>query len=62
MKSGTVASQITSEAWRTAVIFQEASMGEHRMAAVAYLPVMLFSTNDQFRGGKVADAYTQGLF
>ena len=35
MKSGTVANQITLEACRIAVIFQEATMMEHRMTAVA---------------------------
>ena len=49
MKSGTVANQITLEAWRIAVIFQEATMVEHRMAAVAYLPVVLLSANGRFR-------------
>ena len=32
MKSVTVANQITLEAWRLAVIFQEATMVEHRTA------------------------------
>ena len=53
MKSGTVANQITLEAWRIAVIFQEATMMEHRMTAVAYLPVVLLSANGQFRRGKL---------
>ena len=53
MKSGTVANQITLEAWRIAVIFQEATMVEHRMTAVAYLPVVLLSGNGQFRRGKL---------
>ena len=53
MKSGTVATKITLEVWRTAVIFQEATMVEHRMTAVAYLPVVLLSANGQFRRGKL---------
>ena len=53
MKSGTVANQITLEAWRIAVIFQQATMAEHRMVAVTYLPVVLFSANGQFRRGKL---------
>ena len=61
-KSGTVANQITLEACRIAVIFQEATMVEHRMTTIAYLPVVLLSANGQFRRGKVAHAYTQSLF
>ena len=45
MKSGTVANQITLEAWRIAVIFQEATIVELRMTAAAYLPVVLLSAN-----------------
>ena len=53
MKSGTVANQITLEAWRIAVIFQEATMIELRMTAAAYLPVVLLSANGYFRRGKL---------
>ena len=61
MKSGTVANQATLEAWRVAVIFQEATMVEHRMTAVAYLPVVLLSDNGQFRRESCRRIYTGSI-
>ena len=61
IKSDTVANQITLEVWRIAVIFQEAAMVEHRMTAVAYLPVVLLSANGQFRRESCRRVYTGSI-